>query len=415
MKIIGVLAILPIVACGSGSGATSGDDGGTTTTKTDGGTTSDVATGTDTGGCADDDSPPDVAPTFQTHFAIVNQVLTARDITPAGGTALLLDLATADFYFYDTATDKLTLEGSSGNPAQDFATGISGSRHVVSANYGQPVQAGLWNAKDGWLALPSPYPDGCQGDVGAAWDVSADGKVAVGMMWNGCTAAPFRWDQTACMQGKTTALEVLGMPPEGAKGGPNNRVTKVSDDGKIGGGFAQYGGAQDRWPARWDASGKGQLLEPLPASTFDVNTAPGEVSSISANGDVLAGTGCGMGDTMLGGWVWNATDASPQRVSLGMIPGITQTMNTQVFPTAMNAQGTIIFGAVDDGGLRTAFVWTLANGMRKLQDVATKNGISIPGGYGLAQVLGASSDGTVLVGDGSDGRPFVMVLPTSAY
>jgi hypothetical protein len=81
----------------------------------------------------------------------------------------------------------------------------------------------------------------------------------------------------------------------------------------------------------------------------------------------------------------------------------------------MNAQGTIIFGAVDNGGARTAFVWTAAAGMRSLQDVASKNGVTIPAGVALAQVLGASSDGSVLVGDGADGHPFVMVLPASAY
>jgi hypothetical protein len=340
--------------------------------------------------------------------------LEASDITPAGGTALLIDLATANFYFYDTATDTLTLEGSAGDPAQDFATGISATRRIVSANYGQPVQAGLWTTKDGWFTLPSPYPNGCQGDVGSAWDVSAKGTVAVGMMWDGCVARAFRWDATGCTQGKTTALEVLGMAPQGSpNSGPNSRVTKVSADGKISAGFAQYGGAQDRWPARWDETGKGQLLQPLPASTFDPNTAPGEVSSISANGDVLAGTGCGTGTTQLGGWVWNAKDANPQRVSLGLIPAATP--SATVHPTAMNAQGTLILGAVDDGGARTAFVWTAAAGMRSLQDVANANGVAIPAGYTLAQVFGASSDGSVLVGDGGDGRPFVMVLAPSAY
>jgi hypothetical protein len=98
-----------------------------------------------------------------------------------------------------------------------------------------------------------------------------------------------------------------------------------------------------------------------------------------------------------------------------MLPGVTQTAMTQVFPTAMNAQGTIIFGGVDEGGARTAFVWTAAKGMRSLEDVASKNGITIPAGFTLSQVLGASSDGSVLVGQGGDGRPFVMVLPTSAY
>jgi hypothetical protein len=351
----------------------------------------------------------DLAPPFQKHFAVVDQQLTPADITPAGGTALLIDLATADFYFYDTATDTLKLEGNTGDPTADFATGISATKRV-SANYLHPVQAGLWTEKDGWFTLPSPYQNGCQGDVGSAWDVSADGTVAVGMMWEGCIARPFRWDATGCTQGKTTALQILGMAPQGSSNsGPNNRVTRVSEDGKISAGFAQYGGAQDRWPARWDASGKGILLTPLPASTFDTNTAPGEALAISQNGDVLAGTGCGQG-TDGRGWVWNVNAPDPQMVSLGTLPSAQPT--DQIYPDAMNAQGTLIFGSV---GQTTAFVWTAPAGMRSLQDVATANGISIPAGFVLAHVLGASNDGSVLVGLGRTGQPFVMVLPASAY
>jgi hypothetical protein len=97
-------------------------------------------------------------------------------------------------------------------------------------------------------------------------------------------------------------------------------------------------------------------------------------------------------------------------VSLGTL-GSDPTAN--VYPAAMNADGTLIFGAVGQGG--TAFVWTAAKGMRSLQEVASQNGVSIPVGFTLSHVLGASNDGSVLVGLGLDGHPFVMVLPASAY
>jgi hypothetical protein len=127
---------------------------------------------------------------------------------------------------------------------------------------------------------------------------------------------------------------------------------------------------------------------------------------------VLAGTGCGTDTYNTQGWVWNATDPAPQMKSLGKLPSALPT--DKVYPAAMNGDGTLIFGSVG-GESGTAFVWTSAAGMRSLEDIAVKNGISIPSSCSLSHVLGASNDGSVLTGLCTSGQPFVMVLPASAY
>jgi hypothetical protein len=62
-------------------------------------------------------------------------------------------------------------------------------------------------------------------------------------------------------------------------------------------------------------------------------------------------------------------------VSLGTLPGASP--SDAIYPAAMNAQRTLIFGSV---GQLNAFVWTAPAGML-----------------------------------GTSGQPFVMVLPASAY
>ena len=67
-----------------------------------------------------------------------------------------------------------------------------------------------------------------------------------------------------------------------------------------------------------------------------------------------------------------------------------------------------------------AFVWTADEGMRKLGDIVTANGLEMREGYILSHVMGASRDGSVVVGFASNPEThswisFVLELPVSAY
>lgn len=326
------------------------------------------------------------------------------DLTPDGRIALLQDGASreVDLYFFDTRSGKLELKAHAGDPLSDFATGIS-SGGRISALHGTPAQPGLWTEGKGWLDLGSPYR-GCPGaGLGGAWDVSADGKVTVGLLWNGCAAEAFRWTD-ASGTGVFTRLQVLGSRPGSTA--PSNRATVVSDDGRIAAGFAEKVPV-DRWPAVWRVDGTGMLL-PLPSNGRE--DAPGEVLSITSDGRVVAGTWNG------DGFYWSMKEGT---VNIGKCP--TSLPSDPTYPNAIAAGGHLIFGGCGDAffTVPVAFVWTAAEGMKALQDIATAHGVVIPPGYLLANVMAASADGSVLLGTAFDANfntvSFVMRLPVTAY
>jgi len=333
-------------------------------------------------------------------IAIVD-VTTPIDLTPDGTIALLEDLGSFEgkVYFFDTRTGALTHKTDVGDPGRDVVTAISATGRVT-ALHADPVQAGLWSEGTGWLDLPALYPDPCSADIAGAWDVSADGHVAVGLSWDGCTAAGFLWSD-ATGTGVYSQLDRLGSAIDGDTVPPNNRVSVISDDGSMAAGFAQDG-VVDRRPAIWRADGSGFLLNPT------VPDAPGEVLSISADGHMVAG-------------IWNQdafywTQAS-NVVNLGHLPG--EVDGTPTFPNAISAGGSLIFGTSGDGFLSTqhAFYWTQARGMRPLSDLVSS--FSLPMGTALTGIYAASADGTVVLGttldDHNAQKTFVFKAPVSVY
>jgi hypothetical protein len=316
----------------------------------------------------------------------------AVGVTPDGSTALFegLDGDVATIVLVDTATGEVVDTAPLGDPSRVLATGISADRRV-SALHGDEVQAGVWSHDGGWQHLGSPFETGCDLDVSAAWDLSADGEVVIGMAWQGCAPQAFRWTEA----GGFALLDRLGDPPEGVERPPTNRATVVSADGAITAGFAE-GALVDRMPARWLADGSGEVLVPTDTDT------PGEVLSSSGDGAVLAGT------WGVEGFVWTEADGVVLLPRLdGSLPG------DPVFPNAMTAAGDAVFGGVGNAffSIPTAFVWTAADGIRPLSAIAGE----LPDGVLLNSVLGASADGGVLVGTAMDaeGSPktFVLRLP----
>jgi len=326
----------------------------------------------------------------------------AVDVSPDGRLALFEDL-TQDavlMQIHDTVTGVTSSEGPVGDPARNLLTGISNTGRV-SALHNDPVQAGLWTKAGGWLDLGSAHPAGCDLDVSAAFDVSADGHVAVGLDWNGCSPDAFRWSD-ADGSGAITTLPALGSRSGGGAGNPTNRATVISDDGQVAGGFAEDGNV-DRRAALWPATGPGMLLDTTGSD------APSEVLSISADGRTAAG--------LLGtdGFVWTSAGGMVTLVRFdGALP------SDAVFPNAMSGDGSHVYGGVGDAffTIPTAFVWTAAGGMRPLADVVTAAGITVPTGFIFGSVLGVSADGTVLAGTALDAdgnaKTYVLRLPTSA-
>jgi hypothetical protein len=388
--------LLTSAACGGDPASNAATSGGVTTSSgstssgTGGGEAGGTGGGTGTGGAGGSAMP---AP----GIVFLDVFGAAMDVTPDGRTVLIQTLDTGEVLFYDTVTNELTSKTTIGEPATNSATAISATLRVIGSE-GLPIQAGIWSEDAGWIHIGEKYPQGCDAFVADGWDLSADGKVAVGMVWNGCHTEAFRWTDTGD-QGDLQMLEILGTGFMGKP--PSNRATKVADDGSMMGGFAENT-LNSRVPAAWNADGTGFLLDPA-------DTGMGEVLAISADGKILGG--------YLGyeAFTWTAGGGM---VSLERLPGVDPTSRGLV--NAVVANGDLVFGRYGDPKTgATAFVWTRDAKTRALQDVISAAGIVIPPEYTMWNVTGASTDGSVVVGIayGPMGpyTPFALRMPPSAY
>lgn len=385
-----ILALVAIATVGCGSDNTNPDGPGEGAAGSGGEGGGEAGAG---GGGGEDAEPSTGLTLFDYPLAVGvsddGRLAVFQDLTSTEATAVLYDTHTGD------VLERLPL----GEPSRVLATAVSANGRLT-AMHGDPLRAGIWSAGDGWIDIESPYAEGCGPDVGAAFDIGANGKVVVGLMWNGCTAEAFRWTD-ANGTPVYTKLETLGQAPEGSSNPPTNRATKVSADGRITAGFAANGSA-DRSPAVWDETGTGFLLVPDEVET------PGEVLSIDGTGTTLAGT---LGND---GFVWT------REAGFTWLERFPEAMPSDtVYPNAITADGTTVFGGVGNAffSLPTAFVWTSKDGMRPLLAVATDAGIEAPEGLMFQSVLGASADGTVLVGTALDAeglpKTFLLRLPAS--
>jgi hypothetical protein len=352
-------------------------------------------------GCSDESATgPSAGPKPGIRFVRLSMPV---DLTPDGSIAAIQDGSSpaGDLYFYHTATGALELKTQVGDPLRTFASAIS-ANGVVTALHNEPVQAGFWTAASEWTDLTTPYLNGCGADYAGAWDVSANGHVIVGLVWNGCAAEAFRWD--AGGSGIMTPLQLLGESFPGSSNPPANRATVISDDGSTTAGWAQTS-LVDRSPAIWKADGTGFLL------TGFTPDAPGEVLSISADGKMVAGT-----------WADSAFywTSSTGVVNMGKLPNDGSFVGG-TYANAIAAGGKLIFGT--DGSpfftLPRAFAWSASGGMQQLDSLAVAHGITIPDGYFLTHVQAASADGSVVLGVAYDANfnqvTFVLTLPVSAY
>ncbi|APR87428.1 hypothetical protein A7982_12777 [Minicystis rosea] len=325
------------------------------------------------------------------------------DVSADGKIAVVEDVGSPelDLYFYDVATGTLEKKTTVGDPSIDSAYKVSNTGRVAAA-YHVPATASVWSEETGWFDLGAPYAEGCDVQKASAYDISADGKVAVGMVWHGCSPEAFRWTDTGG-QGTFTVLQIIGsVIPDLPQTAPTNRATVVSDDGQVAAGFAMNGNL-DRSPAVWNADGTGFLLDP---NKMD---APGEIISISADGKTLGGV---WGQS---GFLWTKDGGT---VMLDRPPGNEAT--DSLYPNSIVAGGKLVFGTCGDFWQKepTAFVWT-AGKTRALQDVVSESGVAIPAGYKLYSAYSASADGSVVLGGAYDPdgfqKSFILKLPASAY
>ncbi len=267
------------------------------------------------------------------------------------------------------------------------AAGVStdGSVVVGVSSSSSGTEAFRWTAAGGIVGL---------GDLGggsfnsAARDVSGDGAVVVGAGVSSSGPEAFRWTPSGGMVG-------LGDLPGGSFG---SNAYAVSDDGAVvvGEGVSALGTEAARWTATTGWVGLGDL----PGGSFYSRAL-----DVSSDGLVAVGESSSSSGNQAFRWT-----QSGGMIGLGDLPGGA----FQSIALAASGDGSVVVGSSDTAAGSAAFVWDAAHGMRHLRDVLVNEfglGTALAG-VDLLNATGVSSDGRVLVGNGSSGA-WRVVLPSA--
>jgi len=336
-----------------------------------------------------------VSATFQeiidplTKFTAVS----ADDMSPDGRWVLGVMDTTGDFfgdkgYRWDRLNNEFTIfdidQIPTGSPS---VLAISDDGQVILGNIAGPPgqeethQAAIWTEADGWTGLGWLPNAGACPSRSSGYELSADGTIAVGLSWDGCSGRGFVWTQATGM----LELEAL------ANGG--NRASVMSADGSVIAGFAQ---GNTRTPAMWNGiTLAGELLDP----TYAVG---GEFQGISDDGSVLLGSWSMGGNTFEAGKI---VDGVASRIGQGsLLPGWSG------IATDIADNGTII-GFDILVGTRRSWIQPMGEGDLQLTtDFVNGLGGNIPDGTRLEVLQAISTDGKAIVGHSFFAPAFLITL-----
>lgn len=311
------------------------------------------------------------------------RALSANDMSPDGRYVVGQfdsnnDPAPDGTYIWDSVLNVATYlpaEGIDAVAVSDDGSVVLGD--ILDPEFDFAEAAAMWTSATGWQSLGALPQAGMCPSVSSAYELSADGSIAIGLSWVGCSGRGFKWTASEGMQ----ELEAL------ANGG--NRATVVSADGMVIAGFAQ--GLSTRTPAAWDgATLDGSLVSP----PFD-GSPEGEVLGMRDDGTVLLGTQYMGGTDFRYDAVKWVNGGAPEVVGGG-------SMLTGWAGQAMDIadDGTIV-GFDFLQGFRRA--WIQPDGAGALQELrvwALMGGAVIPQGLTLEVPQAISRDGRIIVGHG---------------
>ena len=337
-------------------------------------------------------------------FAIVTLLgLGVSSADAASFTPLGFHAGGTSSFAWDVSGDGSTVIGHSGSAlgSQAFywtsATGMVGSGVASSFAYGVnqdgSVIVGSGSASSPnamrWTVATGVVEDlgnfSGVGGFSVARGVSADGLTVAGQNTKqsntGSRFDAMRWSGPAGSVVATSLGFLPGVSNNSLFAGAND----ISADGTVIIGYSSSAVGQEGF--RWFDDG-----DPLTLNMSSMGTATSFASAASSDGKFAVGGGVA-GEAFL----WNTDD--PNSVTLlGDLPG-------DLFSSRGNdvsADGSIVVGesASSTGARRDeAFIWDVVNGMRRLQDVLSAEGIDLTG-WTLATANGISDDGSTIVGWG---------------
>ncbi len=253
------------------------------------------------------------------------------------------------------------------------------------------TQAAIWQRAAEWRLLGSVVPNAvpCDALLSSTYGTNDDGKVIVGLAWNGCNfARAFRWEEA-------TGMVDLGSTVAGR----SSRANGISGDGRVVVGWqeAGFGGRQG---ARW-VDGRQELF-----------TGPsgiiGEAHAANRDGSIVVGQSCEF-----------ATIANPfgnQQAWISSAQGGVQCLqpprirvldNFIGIALATSEDGKVVGGSHSFGLEAESVIW-IDREPAYLRDYLRENGVpdAFRDWINTGFITAVSRDGRVIVGYGAGPRDF---------
>jgi probable HAF family extracellular repeat protein len=256
--------------------------------------------------------------------------------------------------------------------------------------------AAIWAGGRDWRVLGSFAPNAqpCDRLLSSAYGTSEDGKVIVGLGWNGCSfARAFRWEEP-------TGMVDLGSTVAGR----SSRANAVSGDGQI-----VVGWQEDTTGVRLGAKWVGRTQELIRGPFGPV----GEAHAANRDGSIIVGSTCNFFSLQPTAWIWRASGGVT--CSTVQIPSTIVQRPYLALMQATSDDGRVIGGALSFGLDAESVVWFDGEPVF-LKDYLRANGVpnAFEGWVNTGFVNGVTPDGRILVGFGAgrrDFQGFMVILP----
>jgi probable HAF family extracellular repeat protein len=271
---------------------------------------------------------------------------------------------------------------------------IGGTQGVAASRDGRTIvgnaldsnrleNAAIWLGGSDWRLLGSFHPNAlpCDALLSASYGASDDGRVIVGLGWDGCKfARAFRWEES-------TGMVDLGSSVEGQ----SSRANDVSGDGRVVIGWQEdpFGFRQG---ARW-VDGRQEVFS-------GPNGIAGEAFGANTDGSIIVGGNCQPVAQM--GWMW--------RSGSGITcypPPAPRSPGYLVQMRATSDDGRVVGGAHTFGLNSDALLW-IDGEVSYLKDYLRERGIpdAFEGWVNTGFINAVSPDGRILAGYGAGPTTF---------
>lgn len=252
-------------------------------------------------------------------------------------------------------------------------------------------QAAIWQRVAEWRLLGSVVPNAapCDNLLSSTYDTSDDGKVIVGLAWNGCNfARAFRWQES-------TGMVDLGSTVAGR----SSRANGISGDGRVVVGWqeADFGGRQG---AKW-VDGRQELFRG-PSGII------GEAHAANRDGSIVVGQACEFASIAnpfgnQQAWTWSAQGG----VQCLQVPRIRILDNFIGTALATSDDGKVVGGSHSFGLEAESVIW-IDREPAYLRDYLRENGVpdAFRGWVNSGFITAVSRDGRVIAGYGAGPRDF---------